>query len=293
MGPGIASAGIQQINLLIGGIIASFQQGAVSYLYYSDRVYQLPLGMIGIAFGVVLLPDITRKVRSGRDDAALSSLNRGIEFSLLITVPAAVALCTVALPIISVLFESSRFSRDAAVATAQALAGFAVGLPGYVLVKVLQPGYFARENTATPMFIAAATVAVNVACSLGLFWILRDAGLGHLGIAIGTSAAAWVNVFLLYRGLQSDGFFRSDHRLRSRLLRIALASILMGAALACCWFLTRSWLDGPAWQRLAQLALLLALGLGGYAALALGLGATHIDEFRAAFRRPRAPSTPV
>ncbi|HUF61704.1 MAG TPA: murein biosynthesis integral membrane protein MurJ [Verrucomicrobiales bacterium] len=285
MGPGIASAGIQQINLLVGGIIASFQQGAVTYLYYSDRVYQLPLGMIGIAFGVVLLPDITRKLRSGRDAAALASLNRGIEFSLLLTLPAAVALSTVALPIISVLFEGGRFSRDASVATAQALAGFAIGLPGYVLVKVLQPGYFARENTATPMLIAAVTVAVNIACSVFLFWILRDAGLGHLGIAIGTSTAAWVNVALLYFGLRRSGFFQADHRLRNRLWRIALASLLMGAALSAFWFLTRAWLDGPAWQRLLQLGLLLAIGICGYAALALGLRATGAAEFKTAFRR--------
>ncbi len=285
MGPGIASAGIQQINLLVGGIIASFQQGAVTYLYYSDRVYQLPLGMIGIAFGVVLLPDITRKLRSGREDDALASLNRGIEFSLLITLPAAIALSTVALPIISVLFEGNRFSRDASVATAQALAGFAIGLPGYVLVKVLQPGYFARENTATPMLIAAVTVAVNVACSVFLFWILRDAGLGHLGIAIGTSTAAWVNVGLLYFGLRRSGFFRADDRLRQRLWRIALASLLMGAAVSAFWFLTRAWLDGPAWRRLLQLGLLLTIGIGGYAGLALALRATGIGEFKAAFRR--------
>ena len=196
MGPGILAAGIQQINLLVGGIIASFKQGAISWLYYSDRVYQLPLGMIGIALGVVLLPEVTRLVR--RDDAkgASDSMVRGMELGLLITLPAAVAMMVIPEPIITVLFQRGEFTADDAYQTGMALRGFALGLPGYVLIKVLQPGFFARENTRAPMMMAGITVLVNIVVSLLLF-----GPLGHVGIAIATTIAAWVNVLLLARGL--------------------------------------------------------------------------------------------
>ena len=166
MGPGILAAGIQQINLLIGGIIASFREGAISYLYYSERVYQLPLGMIGIGLGVVLLPEVTRRLRKGDQTGAVTSMNRGVEMGLLITLPAALAMALIPYPIISTLFQRGAFSPDDATATSMALAGFSFGVPGYVLVKVLQPGFFARENTKSPMIMAGITVFVNIVVSL-------------------------------------------------------------------------------------------------------------------------------
>ncbi|MGF1611916.1 MAG: murein biosynthesis integral membrane protein MurJ, partial [Kiloniellales bacterium] len=158
MGPGILSAGALQINIMVGTIIASLQAGAVSYLYYADRVYQLPLGLIGIAFGVVLLPDLSRKLRSGADQAAMHSLNRGLELALLLTLPATLALVAIPWPIIVVLFERGAFDRAASDATAWALAAYAVGLPAYVLVKILQPAFYAREDTVTPLKVAVASV---------------------------------------------------------------------------------------------------------------------------------------
>src|SRR5690625_2339956 len=170
MAPGILSAGAMQLNLLVGTMIATLQAGAVSYLYYADRLYQLPLGVIGIGIGIVLLPDLTRKLRAGLKEAADASLNRSLEFSLLLTLPATMALLAIPLPIISVLFERGAFDAEAARATATALAAFALGLPAYVLVKVLQPPFFARQDTVTPLRFALASVVAHLVLSLLLFF---------------------------------------------------------------------------------------------------------------------------
>ena len=287
MGPGILSAGIQQINLLIGGIIATHQTNAVSYLYYSERIYQLPLGMVGIAFGVVLLPEISRALRANKHEEANDSLNRGLEYSLLITLPSAIALIVIAMPIIAGVFQwGSNFTKWESLATAPALSAFAIGLPGYVLVKVLQPGYFAREDTKTPMYIAGVTVLTNIVCSLILFYLLRSRGLGHVGIALATSISAWVNVALLAIGLRRKGFLKIDARLKDRLWRIGVASVLMGALLMLLYqSLETKFLDAGGLMRLVYLTVLIVVGLGSYGATAVTLGATSKAELRQGFRR--------
>ena len=280
MGPGLLSAGAMQINIMVGTIIASFQAGAVSYLYYADRIYQLPLGLIGIGLGVVLLPVLSRKLGSGATDEAMESLNRGVELSMLLTLPATVALVVIPWPIVVVLFERGVFDRTSSDATALALAAFAVGLPAYVLVKVLQPAFFAREDTVTPLKMAVATVAANVALSLALFWPL-----GHVGIALATSLAAWLNAVLLAVGLRRRGFLVLDARIKARLPRTALASVAMGGAL---WGLFQ-WLepgfDGAVFSRVLALVLLVGSGLAVYAALALILGAARLEDLRTIARR--------
>lgn len=221
MGPGLLSAGAMQINIMVGTIIASFQASAISYLYYADRVYQLPLGLIGIGLGVVLLPHLSRSLRTGQQAEAMHTLNRGLELSMALTLPATVALMVIPWPIIVVLFEHGAFDRAGADATALALMAFATGLPAYVLVKVLQPGFFAREDTLTPLKMAVVTVVANIGLSLALF-----GPLGHIGIALATSLAAWLNMALLATGLFSRGFLTLDARLKARLPRIVLASLL-------------------------------------------------------------------
>lgn len=273
MGPGILAAGIQQINLLVGGIIASFQEGAVSNLYYSERVYQLPLGMIGISLGVVLLPEVTRQLRSGHERRAADSIVRGLEFGLLLTIPAAVAMMVIPIPIITTLFERGAFDRESSIQTGYALAGFAVGLPGYVLIKVLQPGYFAREDTKTPMMMAGVAVAVNIAVSLLLFPFFR-----HVGIAVATSVAAWVNVILLWRGLK--GFVKLRSRDWRRIRRIVGSSLVMGGLV---WLASRglgSWFDGGQFLRIGALALLVGIGLAVYSFLVLMTRAATLAELR-------------
>ena len=279
MGPGIVSAGIQQINLLVGGIVASFQEGAVSYLYTSDRIYQLPLGMIGIALGVVLLPEITRRLRADDLAGARNSMNRGIEIALLITLPAAIAMSAIPYPIVSTLFERGAFNSLASEQTAMALAGFAVGLPGYVLIRVLQPGYFAQENTKSPMFMAGITVAVNVVISLLLFPVFR-----HVGIAVATSISAWVNVFLLFRGLK--GFLVIDQRLKTRLPRIMLGSVLMGAVLVALNHVVSSWfVDSTFVVKASGLAILVLGGIAAYAGAVLALKGSSLADLKRGFKR--------
>ena len=285
MGPGVLSAGALQINIMVGTIIASLQAGAVSYLYYADRVYQLPLGLIGIAFGVVLLPDLARKLRSGADQAAKYSLNRGLEMALLLTLPATAALVAIPWPIIVVLFERGAFDRTASDATALALAAYAAGLPAYVLVKILQPAFYAREDTVTPLKVAVASVGANVVLSLALFWPL-----GHVGLALATALAAWLNAGALAVLLRRRAFLSLDERLRGRLPRMLAASLAMGLLL---WGLAQAlapWFGAAVPQGIAGLVLLVVLGLASYGALALAFGAITRAELRGLLKRGPKPA---
>ncbi len=279
MGPGVVAAGIQQINLVVGTAIASSEKAAISSLNFADRLFQLPNGMIGAAFGVVLLPEITRLLRSGRELEANDTIGQGVLLSMLITLPAMIAFVVTPSAFVAPIYERGEFAADGATApVSMALACFALGLPAYVLVKVLQAGYFARENTKAPMKIAIVTVLTNAIGSLVLFRFV-----GFIGIAIATSLAGWVNVIMLAIGLH--GRLGLGARRRSQLLRIFVAASAMGVVV---WFL-RGWLDpwfgGAQWQRFAAMFALVAGGAASYGALALALKATTLAELKAGFRR--------
>ena len=278
MGPGVLAAGIQQINLLVGSVIASFREGAISYLYYSERVYQLPLGVIGISLGVILLPEVTKRLRNGDQIGAITSMNRGIELAMLLTIPASIALIVIPYPIISTLFQHGAFTAEDANQTALSLAGFAIGIPGYVLVRVLQPGYFARENTKTPMLIAGVTVIVNIVFSIILF-----DSLGHIGIAIATSIAAWVNVALLLFGLRN--FWKPDARLKSRMPKIFIASIVMGSLLWILHQTIKEMFNHDFWLRLGGVSMLVIFGITIYFFIAFKLKASSLKELKADFKK--------
>lgn len=278
--PGALAGGVTQINIVVGTIIASLAPGAVSYLYYADRVYQLPLGIVGIAIGVVLLPDLTRQLRSGHEAAATHSQNRSLEFAMVLTLPAAVALAVVAEPIIQVLFERGAFSAADTAATSSALVAFAVGLPAFVLIKVLQPGFFAREDTRTPMWFAAVSVVVNIAGSLALFPTLE-----HVGIAIATSVAGWVNAGLLAYFLWRRRAFEIDAAARRRVPLILVSAILMGVALYFGAGAVDSLLQHDSgWVRTGGLAIIVSAGV---VLFALAVQLTGAVDFRTALRRRR------
>ena len=224
--PGVVTAGITQINLFVGTMIASMSESAVSYLYYADRINQLPLGIVGIAIGVVLLPELTQKLNAGDRSAAMYSHNRSLEFALLLTLPAAVALMVVPGPIIQVLFQRGAFSAEDTHAVAASLAAFAAGLPASVLIRVFLPGFFAREDTRTPMIYAGISAAVNITGSIVLFLFI-----GHVGIATATTLAAWTNALMLGATLLRRGHLELDDNARRRCALITLASVIMGAAL--------------------------------------------------------------
>ncbi len=286
--PGLVSGGITQINIVIGTVIASLQAGAVSFLYYADRLYQLPLGIVGIAIGVVLLPELSRQLRAGDMTRALDTQNRSLEFALLLTLPAAVALGLAAEPIISVLFERGAFGPSDTEATAWALAAFAVGLPAFVLIKVFQPAYFAREDTKTPMRYAGVNLVVNVAGSLILFFAFQQIGfMPHVGLALATSIAGWVNAFLLWATLARTGEFAFDARLARNLPLILLASLAMGGALVAALPLLGPYLayGQPLPIRLSALAAMVVGGAAIFFAITTVTGVLSPAMLRRAARR--------
>lgn len=227
MGPGVLAAGATQINIVVGSQLASLlAAGAISHLYYADRIYQLPLGVIGVGLGVALLPQISRQAQSGDNAAAQASLGRGVEIGLWLTLPAAVAAFAAPELLVRALFERGAFSAADAAATAAALQAYAVGLPAFVLAKTLAPGYFARADTKTPARAAGIAVGLNIALGLALMWPL-----GHVGLALATTLASWVQVAMLWRGLSRAGWHVSRPGSGRRLAGLLIAATAMGFGL--------------------------------------------------------------
>lgn len=284
MGPGAIGAGVTQINLMLDVVIASFlPAGSIAFLYYADRVHQLPLGVIGTALGTALLPALARQVRAGEGGAALASLNRATELALFLTVPAAVGLAAAAWPIVHVLFGRGAFGPEDVAATAVALAAYALGLPAHVLVKVFAPAFFARGDTASPVKVGILCVGLNLALCLALM-----GPLAHVGIALATSLAGWANAALLGLGLWRRGRFVPDARLAAFLPRLAGAAATMGLAVWAAQTFAFDELFRLRGQRWGALGLLIALGAGVFAAAALALRLADPAELRGYFRRRRA-----
>lgn len=286
--PGIIAGGITQLNIAIGTMIASLQAGAVSYLYYADRIYELPLAIVGIAIGVVLLPDVSRHLHANNHAAVMDSQNRSLEFAMLLTVPAAAALAVIPTEIVSVLFQRGAFTSADVPYTSRALAIFALGLPAFVLIKVFSPAYFARHDTRTPMRYAAWSLGANTAGSVALFFLFRHLGwMPHLGIAVATSLGGWMNALLLWSGLQRTRQFETDARLRHALPRIVASSLLMAAGLWVAAHLLAPWLHEGEGVLVRFSALALLVGFGGilYFACAQLTGAVRLHQMAGAFRR--------
>jgi putative peptidoglycan lipid II flippase len=293
--PGAVAAGATQINILVTSSIAMFETGARSYLNYAERLYQLPLGVIGIAMGVALLPTLARRIRNHDDENANFITNRALELSLALTLPAAVAFLVIPEFLVQGIYERGAFNETSSSNTAIALAAYAVGLPAFVLVKVLAPGFFAREDTQTPMKIALGAVGLNLALALALFF----GGLGFLGLAIATAAAGWFNAALLGVTLRMRGYLKTDIRLWSRLARVVIACAVMGAGVyilvAQMPYLTQmmSPYIGESWSNVAMLLFVVAVGAVIYASFCLVTGAVKISEISQALRPGKAdPATP-
>lgn len=224
--PAAITGGITQINLLVGQIIASGQDGAIAVINYADRILQLPLSTIGIAIGVVLLPELARSLKAGDLADAAALQNRSLEFGLGLTVPATIGLAVMPGPIVALLFERGAFSRETTEVTAAVLRAFALGLPAFVLIKIFQPGFYAREDMRTPMWYAGIGVIVNIAASLILFPVYGVVGIGYATAAFGIVNAVMLGATLWHRNL-----FRPSRATRNRILLIVLGSALMGVAL--------------------------------------------------------------
>ncbi len=289
MGPAMLTGGVVQINIMIGRIIASGQDGAIALLNYADRINQLPLGVIGVAIGVVLLPELARSLKGERHAEAEHLQNRSLEFALALTLPAAVAMMVMPAPIVNILYQRGAFTAETTALTATALAAFASGLPAYVLVKVFQPGFFAREDMKTPLWFSLAAVIINIVLSFALFstW-------GHVAIAAATSLSAWANAILLGGALWSRNHFRPSAASWRKMAMIVLSSVLMGGLLYAVQALWPQLLQSPSVlvRIVSTLGILFAAFLF-YIALVVGTGGLNWKELKSAFTRKRKDRAPV
>ena len=221
--PGVFGSGVIQLNIVIGTIIASFLPvGAISHIYYADRLNQLPLAIFGIALGIVLLPSLSKAIKQSDQETTNNIQNRSIEFSLLISLPSAIGLFILAEPIIQILFERGAFVAEDTFYTAKVLSYFALGLPAYIIIKVLVSCFFAREDTKTPLYISIVSVITNVVLSLLLIGSMRE-----MGIAVATAISAWVNALLLYFFLAIRNHMKFDDLLVRNSIKILLSSSIL------------------------------------------------------------------
>jgi putative peptidoglycan lipid II flippase len=288
--PAALGSGVVQVNLLVDIVLASLlPTGAVSYLYYADRIYELPLAVIGIAIGTAILPLLARQVRRGENAAAVATQNRALEAAMLLTLPAAAALVVLDQPIIAVLFERGAFRLAEVQATAAALAAYALGLPAYVLIKVLTPCFYAREDTRTPVKIAVVCVIVNSVVAFTLMQFFA-----HVGIALATVVSAWLNCLMLAFMLRRRGYFAPDRQLKRRVPRVVAATLIMAATLWGTERLMGEWLMESGPRRLMSLVVMVVVGLAVYAIAALLTRAADLKEVRRLVGRPvdRGPPKP-
>ena len=268
MAPAALGSGVQQLNLLVDVIIASHIPDAVSYLYYADRITELPIGMIGVAVGTVLLPMLSKQIRSGDTAAARTSMNRALELVLLFGIPCTAALLVISESVIRVLYQHGAFTAENMVAVTRTLIAFDMGLPAFLAVKIFAPGFYANHDTKTPFKIAIACVFINLFFNLTLVFV---AHLDYVGMSMATSIAGWVNVLSMGWILHKRGLFVPDALLKSRLVKMLIAAGLMMLALLLTNHYVASYYEqGMLMKTLALLGVIAAGGaVYGVAVLAL------------------------
>ena len=278
--PAALANGVLQINLLVGQLVASQHPGAVSWLYGADRLYQLPLGVVGIAVGIVLLPELSRRLQAKDQTGAKQAFASATEITLALSLPAAMALCVVPYPFVSALFEHGATSLHDAQAMALATAIYGLGLPAFVLQKLLQPLYFAREDTRRPFRFALVGMGVNAALAVGLMPFI-----GWVAAAIATSLSAWAMVGLLFWGVRGfDDILKPDAALKHRLLRMCIASLFLGVALYGIQFFISPAITSVSGRIVYALFLVIA-GAGLYLWLGERLKAFSLQEIKASFKK--------
>ena len=221
--PSIFASGVTQINILVGTIIASFQAGAVSYLYYADRIYQINLAIAGIAIGTVVLPQLSNYIQNNQEEKILLIQNKALELCLLLSIPAAIALFIASEQIVSALFGYGSFDEGAVKNSAEALLYFSLGLPAFSLIKIFSSFFFARHNTKIPFYISLISVILNILISVYYF-----KSIGFIIIPIATTISSWLNCIFLFIYLKRNNLFNFNFLFLNRFIRILLASIIMG-----------------------------------------------------------------
>jgi putative peptidoglycan lipid II flippase len=274
MVPALFAVSVTQINLLLDTVLASFLvAGSISWLYFSDRLMEFPLGVLGVALGTVILPKLSQKQAEASPEGFRHTLDWGLRTTLVFGLPAAVGLALLAGPILTTLFQYKAFSPDDVVMARQSLIAYAVGLPAFILIKVLAPGYYARQDTRTPVKYAVIAMFVNMALNLALIVPLK-----HAGLALATSLAAYLNAFLLYRGLRQRGVYQPASGWRPLGIWLAAGLVDLGAVL---WFLAPPldyWLAASLQGRIVGLLLWIGVGVLAYfvTMLVLGMRPRHL-----------------
>jgi|TARA_B110000977_G_scaffold72155_1_gene97806 putative peptidoglycan lipid II flippase len=273
--PAIFGSSIVQLNLLINTIIASFLTvGSISWLYVSDRFVELPLALFGVAIATVLLPMLSRQFVAANDDDFNNSLHWALRLTCLFAIPATAGLILLAEPIIISLMQYRAFTALDTQMSAFSLIAYGSGLPAFIAIKILAPGFFARENTRTPMLIGVAAIAFNIALSLSLLWLWHQQQwlAAHAGLALATSLAGYLNAFLLYRGLRREQVLKRDTRYFSLLAKIILATLILSGLLVSILPEPSQWIESGVFIRVLLLTALIAVAVLAYAASLFLLG---------------------
>lgn len=279
--PATFAAGVYQVSILIDTQFVSYlTEGSMAHLNYADRLNQLPLGIIGTALGTAILPSISKFVDQGKPEEAQKIQNQALELGMLLTLPAAIAFAAAGVPLVTALFRGGEFTPEDAIVTGNTLALIALGLPAYVLVKVLTPGFFAREDTKTPLRIAMWVLAANIALNFALVpWM------GLYGLALALALTAWLNCAMLYITLRRRGHFQISAHVASRIFRQLIAAAAMGVALYAVNIFMGPMFNGGTIERMVALTTL--VGAGGIVYFGLGwmIGAIDRDDVLSLLKR--------
>lgn len=288
--PAAIAGGALQINVIVSQALASFESGAITYLNVADRLYQLPLGLIGVAVGVAMLPRLARLVQEKDEAGARGALDEAVALSMAFTLPAAAAILAIPVFIVDGLFARGAFTAEDASNVGLALIHYGWGVPAFVLAKIYAPAFFAREDTKAPMRFALISMALNIIIGASLFFLFRSVGMpGFPGLAMATSIAAWANVILMIGALVRRGAYAPTPQAYARLFRIGLASAVLFAVL---WLAgaNRALLEAQLGSKEAAAAAVILVGGTFYFIVAFLVRAVTISEVRAAFKREKGPA---
>lgn len=276
MGPGVLGAGVVHINLFADMIIASLlASGSISYLYYADRLNQLPLGMVGIAVGTALLPMLSKAIAAGDKGETQKLFNRALEICMVLALPAAVALFVIPETLMSALFQRGEFTAADSQMAAKVLMGYAVGLPAYIAVKVFSTAYWSQQDTMSPVKIAIFTTLLNIALAL-----LLIGPFGVAGISLATGLVAWFQLGFLYRGLQKHDALRFDARFKTAIIKIIFSCAIMSITLLVADKYVSGVMPEGEFGRIVSLITLVVLGLIVYAASVITTGAVKVSDLK-------------
>lgn len=273
MGPAVFGSSVAQINLLVDTVLASFLvTGSVSWLYFSDRLVEFPLGIFGVALGTVILPRLASEHARATPERFSRTLDWALRWVLLIAAPATVGLVMLALPMLATLFQHGEFDAQDVLASSMSLSTYALGLTGFILVKVAAPGYFARQDTRTPVKFAAISMVANMVLSTIAVVALRHTGMGHAAIAAATAVASTINATMLLMGLRRLGVYTPEPGWRRFGRQIGVATLLMAVLLYWPATQTALWLESSIWLRIGGLFVTIGIAAAAYFAALAAMG---------------------